>query len=163
MVSLAPTDCCRTVPASSFLTRAVWRVAFAQVGGVGGERHERVAVMRFVAVFCANEVLAFRQLNIWVCVYSSHLFWRQSLRSRRDVYYTLQCTTSLHFFSYCTCSVYFSAHTRTSRGRTGGGNTGAFLFFFFFFFFFAPPSSCGACIRFYREKKGSAVPFPRRQ
>ena len=85
----------------------------------------------------------------------SSLYWRQSLRSRRDVYYTF----AVYVEDY-TCSVYFSVQLVPTVVTQEGVNTGA-LFFFFLFFFFAPPSSCGACLRFYREK-GSAVPFPRR-
>ena len=56
------------------------------------------------SVFLFNTYVQLLQLPgvVCVCVFFSHLFWRQSHGSRRDVYFTLQCiqgTTLCSVFS----------------------------------------------------------------
>ena len=96
-------------------------------------------------------VATFLVYALCVCiVFSSHLFWRQSLRSVRHVQTLCSVSRGVHLFRVLFCL------TKTNRGTQEGA------FFFSLFFFFASPSSCGACLHFYREK-GSAVPIPRQQ
>ena len=87
--------------------------------------------------------------------FSSHLFCRQSLRSRRECATLCSVSRGLHLYSMFFC------RTRTNRGHTVGGTHTGFFFLFSCLFWSCRHSAVLAFISY--RGKGSAVPIPRRQ
>jgi len=105
-----------------------------------------------VAFKNCSQQLSTRNRSVRAFTSSSHRFWRHSLRSRRDVFYTSRCilrTTTGH--SLRNVSV-----QREPTGVTQEGVHTGDLFLRVLIFLPHRPPACGACSSFINRGKGSA-------